>query len=213
MRRKMFAVGTVTCIVLVIFFLEWEGTEYFPYLIVQEKAEYGYTLEEVGERLEYVCQLENTLGQLQGRNFGELGSLPQENAVGIQIYLVRGNRILFLPESKANVKMEKDGMVYNAYYSQEREGYLFYVMDDWEAYEAGVPVNSAESSHIMYCMVTDEKNADIVVECSKKGIDVYDTGELLYLGQMQVDLSAKMLTSLNPIQDASVIFLQFVSGT
>lgn len=88
----------------------------------QEKTEYGYSLEEIRERLEYVYLLDNTPEPRSERYYGELGSLPRENAVNLHLYLARGNRILFLPESKANVKIEKDGRTYNAYYSKKNAG-------------------------------------------------------------------------------------------
>lgn len=211
MRKKMLVGCTANCCILMILFFVWKRTEYFPYMF-QEKTEYGYSLEEIRERLEYVYLLDNTPEPRSERYYGELGSLPQENAVNLQLYLARGNRILFLPESKANVKIEKDGRTYNAYYSKKMQGYLFYLLCDWQTYEAGIPVNSPESSSILCCMATNEKNADKVDACSKKGMDVYDTKELFYLGEVQVDLSDAMLSSRSPIEVHDNIYVNDVVG-
>lgn len=216
MGKRISVVCTVIGTVLVILFIGWKRTADTPYM-VQEKNEYGYSLEEIGNRLEYIYQLENTLGLPAKRDFGELGNLPPEEDVNIQIYLVKGNRILFLPESRANMKVEMDGSPYNVYYSSNREGYLFYCINDWGEYEAGVPVNSPESSYIMYCMAADERNTDKVNECSKKGIDVYDMGELSYLGEIQVDLRVRMLSELDPIEVVDNVYIngvvEYVSET
>ncbi len=69
-----------------------EKNRVFSIYMFQEKTEYGYSLEEIRERLEYVYLLDNTPEPRSERYYGELGSLPQENAVNLQLYLARGKQ-------------------------------------------------------------------------------------------------------------------------
>ena len=73
----------------------------------KDKLRYGFTLEEIGERIQYIYKYENTLKIQTLSQFGELGKLPQGKCVDTHIYLTKGNRILFLPESRANTKLNK----------------------------------------------------------------------------------------------------------
>lgn len=107
---------------------------------------YGFSLDEIRERLECIYQFETMRKPYMSSQFGELGSLPQGKSIDIHVYLAKGNRILFLPESSANTEIDREGTICRAYYSETLGGYLFYLMCDWEVYEMGVPLNSLESS-------------------------------------------------------------------
>lgn len=43
----------------------------------KDKLRYGFTLEEIGERIQYIYKYENTLKIQTLSQFGELGKLPQ----------------------------------------------------------------------------------------------------------------------------------------
>lgn len=156
------------------------------------KSEYGFSLKEIGKRLEYIYKFESALKLQTSSYFGGLGRLPQGRCVDIHICLAKGNRILFLPESKVNTKIDKAGVTYYAYYSEEMEGYLFYLLCDWETYESGVPLNSLESSTIRYCMVTDDKK-------TYQDDKIYDLEDLSYLGKIQVDFTKEVPSDIHPI--------------
>ncbi len=176
---------------------------------------YGFSLDEIRERLECIYQLETMRKPYMSSQFGELGSLPQGKSIDIHVYLAKGNRILFLPESRANadMDMEREGMTCKAYYSEALGGYLFYLMCDWEVYEMGVPLNSLESSTLWYCMVTDDKNAHLADAAAMGLCDgIYGADELAYLGQIQADFSEKALSGLYPVEDTDNGYIDAVAG-
>lgn len=165
------------------------------------KTVYGFSLEEIRERIECIYKTENVLRMHTSSQFGELGRLPQGKCVDIHIYLAKGNRILFLPESKANMEMDKGGETYKVYYSEEMKGYLFYLMCDWGVHESGVPLNSLESSSFRYCMVSDSRNthpADVLVTGVYDGL--YDIDSLSYLGRIKADFSEDHPSNIHPFE-------------
>lgn len=159
----------------------------------KDKLRYGFTLEEIGERIQYIYKYENTLKIQTLSQFGELGKLPQGKSVDTHIYLTKGNRILFLPESRANTKLNKADGKYNAYYSKKMQGYLFYLLCDWETHEAGIPLNSLENSTIKYCIVTEDYST---LQNDKN----YGLEDLSYLGKIQVDFTKEIAADIYPIE-------------
>lgn len=55
----------------------------------KDKLRYGFTLEEIGERIQYIYKYENTLKIQTLSQFGELGKLPQGKCGG-QVILYPG---------------------------------------------------------------------------------------------------------------------------
>ena len=155
------------------------------------EVQYGFSPVEIAERIEGVCKMKNMLGQ----ELGELGSLPQEN-INVLIYLAKGNRVLFLPEGKANATVREGN---KGYYSKESKGYLFYELRDCEEYEQGVPVNSIESSYIRYCLAVDKKDTEQVHSCSLVGINIYEMEDIVWLGEASVDFGMQSSQELPKI--------------
>ena len=191
MYKKAYLVSTflIGFLLLLTF---WGNNETIQYA-AQEDVAYGFSLTEIVERIEYIYQFKTLLKPPDSMYFGELGSLPQKKKVNISIYLAKGNKVLFLPDSKANSNIQKEGISYKTYYSEKMKGYMYYFINDKNAYEAGIPVNSLESSYLGYCMVTDEKSADQVYKCSLKGIEVYEFNDLQYLGNIQADFGIRKI--------------------
>lgn len=116
-------------------------------------------LEEIAERIEYEYIYENMIDHIADYDYKQLSFLPSGEDIDVSFYTIEGNKILFLPEEKANTEALVNGEMCNLYYSQEAGGYVFYVLVDWQLSENGVPVNSLESDYyhrIRECIVRDK---------------------------------------------------------
>ena len=108
MYKKAYLVSTflIGFLLLLTF---WGNNETIQYA-AQEDVAYGFSLTEIVERIEYIYQFKTLLKPPDSMYFGELGSLPQKKKVNISIYLAKGNKVLFLPDSKANSNIQKEGI-------------------------------------------------------------------------------------------------------
>lgn len=116
-------------------------------------------LEEIAERIEYEYIYENMIYHIADYDYKQLSFLPSGEDIDVSFYTIEGNKLLFLPEEKANTEALVNGEMCNLYYSQEAGGYVFYVLVDWQLSENGVPVNSLESDYyhrIRECIVRDK---------------------------------------------------------
>lgn len=120
---------------------------------------YQVPLEEIAERIEYEYVYENMTDHIADQDYKQLSFLPSGEDIAISVYIVEGNKILFLPEEKANT----DAMVNNEpcrlHYCEEADGYVFYILVDWQVSEMGIPVNSLENDYyyrIRECIVQDK---------------------------------------------------------
>lgn len=132
---------------------------------------YQIPLEEIVERIEYEYAYENMIDHIADYDYKQLSVLPSGEDIDVSFYIVEGNKILFLPEEKANTEVVLNNETCNLYYSQEACGYVFYVLVDWQLSEQGVPVNSLESDYyhrIRECIVRDK---DVVYE----EVDLHDS--------------------------------------
>ena len=103
---------------------------------------YNIPLEEIAEKIEYLYTYEKMLCEVSASSrYEELEPLP-EGRMRMTIYMAEGNKVLFLPEGAGNKEVLINGELCKLYYSEEREGYLFYFIDDCEENEGGVPVNA-----------------------------------------------------------------------
>lgn len=73
------------------------------------------------------------------------------------------------------------------------QGYLFYLLCDWETHEAGIPLNSLENSTIKYCIVTEDYST---LQNDKN----YGLEDLSYLGKIQVDFTKEIAADIYPIE-------------
>ncbi len=122
-------------------------------------TDYQIPLEEIAERIEYEYIYENMIDHIAGYDYRQLSFLPSGEDIAVSFYAIEGNKILFLPEEKANTEVVLNNETCNLYYSQEAGGYVFYVLVDWQLSEQGVPVNSLEGDYyhrIRECIVRDK---------------------------------------------------------
>lgn len=109
---------------------------------VRPKIDRNIPLEEIAEKIEYLYTYEKMLCEVSASSrYEELEPLP-EGRMRMTIYMAEGNKVLFLPEGAGNKAVLINGELCKLYYSEEREGYLFYFIDDCEENEGGVPVNA-----------------------------------------------------------------------
>ena len=116
-------------------------------------------LEEIAERIEYEYVYENMIYHIADYDYKQLSFLPSGEDIDVSFYTIEGNKILFLPEEKANTEAVVNGERCNLYYCKEACGYVFYVLVDWQLSEQGVPVNSLEGDYchrIRECIVRDK---------------------------------------------------------
>lgn len=106
-------------------------------------ASYYIPIEEIAEKIENWCAYQNRMRF--GYEYPELGCLPTGESIHISIYVVEGNKILFLPEEKENMDIMLKGEEYRLHYSERYKGYVFYILADWGIDEDGVPLNSLEN--------------------------------------------------------------------
>ncbi len=171
----------------------------------QDLSSLQIPLEEIAERIEYEYIYENMIDHIADYDYKQLSFLPSGEDIDISFYTVEGNKILFLPEEKANTEALVNGEMCNLYYCKEACGYVFYVLVDWQLSEQGVPVNSLESDYyhrIRECIVRDK---DAVYE----EIDLYDSpiyfsyefvsDDLVKLGETKVTFDPEATIALPEI--------------
>lgn len=106
---------------------------------------YQVSLEEIAERIEYEYVYENRIYHIADYDYKQLSFLPSGEEITISVYTVEGNKLLFLPEEKANTDAVVNGGRCRLHYSEEADGFVFYVLVDWQLSENGVPVNALEN--------------------------------------------------------------------
>lgn len=134
-------------------------------------SSYQIPLEEIAGKIEYDYIYENMIYHIADNDYKQLSFLPSGEDIAVSFYTVEGNKILFLPEEKANTKVVLNNETCNLYYSQEACGYVFYILVDWQLSEQGIPVNSLEGDYyhrIRECIVRDK---DAVYE----EVDLHDS--------------------------------------
>ena len=162
-------------------------------------------LEEIVERIEYEYIYENMIDHIADYDYKQLSFLPSGEDIDVSFYTVEGNKILFLPEEKANTQALVNGEICNLYYCKEACGYVFYALVDWQLSEQGVPVNSLEGDYyhrIRDCIVRDK---DAVYE----EIDLWDSpiyfsyefvsDDLIKLGEAKVTFDPEATIALPEI--------------
>lgn len=136
-----------------------ENTEFNDHIIL-----YDIPLKEIAKRIENEYVYENMIDRIAEWKQKELGLLPAGEDIKLVVYIAEGNKLLFLPEEKANTTVMVNDELCPVYYSEVAKGYIFYVLVDWQLCENGVPVNSLESDayHRIRDCIVQEKDADYV---------------------------------------------------
>lgn len=120
---------------------------------------YQVPLEEIAERIEYEYVYENMVDHIADHDYKQLSFLPSGKDIAISFYIVEGNKILFLPEEKTNKEAIVNGEPCRLHYCEEADGYVFYILVDWQVSEMGIPVSSLENDYyyrIRECIVRDK---------------------------------------------------------
>lgn len=159
---------------------------------------YGVPLSEIGEKIEYVYFRENRV-KPEPEDYEELGRLPQEKETRVLIYLLEGNKILFLPTEKVNAVMKLEDSSCPAYFSKEEECYLFFKVESWWMEENAVPVTAPASSTITLCEVAE-----------REGQLMYSREDVQFLGDIDVVFSVQSEKSLEDIQGSDNEYIRVV---
>ena len=120
---------------------------------------YQVPLEEIAERIEYEYVYENMTDHIADQDYKQLSFLPSGEDIAISVYILEGNKILFLPEEKTNKEAIVNGEPCRLHYCEEADGYVFYILVDWQVSEMGIPVNSLENDYyhrFRECIVRDK---------------------------------------------------------
>ena len=120
---------------------------------------YQVPLEEIAERIEYEYVYENMTGHIADQDYKQLSFLPSGEDIAISVYILEGNKILFLPEEKTNKEAIVNGEPCRLRFCEEADGYVFYILVDWQVSEMGIPVSSLENDYyhrIRECIVRDK---------------------------------------------------------
>lgn len=183
-----------------------------PYDVSLEKnvsIPYNVPLDEIAEKLNHVYAYDNMV-PLKTEAwwsveylYGELGALPEGEDVLISVYAVKGNRLLFLPEDKANTEILLNGTPCKMYYSEKEEGYLFYALIDWQLVDDGVPVNYCEGYYdygIKSCIVgVKEVPEPHVINYYYQADYQYGINDLEKLGEVRVSFNPNATIELPEI--------------
>ena len=79
----------------------------------QDLSSLQIPLEEIAERIEYEYIYENMIDHIADYDYKQLSFLPSGEDIDISFYTVEGNKILFLPEEKANTEALVNGEMCN----------------------------------------------------------------------------------------------------
>lgn len=122
-------------------------------------SSYQIPLEEIAERIEYEYVYENMIDHIADYDYKQLSFLPTGEEIAISVYALEGNKILFLPDEKTNTEAVVNNELCRLHYCEEADGFVFYILVDWQLSESGVPVNSLENDYyhrIRECIVRDK---------------------------------------------------------
>ncbi len=155
--------------------------------VTPTEISYGVPLPEIGEKIEYVYFRQNRI-RLSSVEYEELGALQEEEKTRVSVYLLGGNKLLFLPQNKANTVMELDDASHPAYYSKRKKSYLFFRIEDWWMEESAVPVTTPVSSTITLYEVGKEE-----------GKLLYSAKDVEYIGETEVVFSRQSKKGLENI--------------
>ena len=125
----------------------------------QKSITYRIPLAEIAERIEYEYVCENMTDHIADQNYKQLSFLPSGEDIAISVYILEGNKILFLPEEKANAEAMVNDEPCRLHYCEEADGYVFYILVGRQVSEMGIPVNSLENDYyyrIRECIVRDK---------------------------------------------------------
>ena len=169
---------------------------------VEYAIPYNIPLEEIAERIEYLYAYEKMLCETSASTqYEELEPLP-EGRMRMTIYTAEGNKVLFLPEGTANTEVIINDEVCELYYSEEREGYLFYYINDFRENEDGVPVNAVGNGGweewFAICIIDGESQPT----SDSRYYTYYtrfDLDDLNKIGEIEVNLDAEKRISLSNI--------------
>ncbi len=132
-------------------------------------------VDELVQELEYVYKYMNIPGKGH-EDYGELGELPQ-GVSEISIYMLEGNKLLFLPVGKGNTEIKIEQSMHEVYYSSMEDGYIFFAMEDWALEENGVPVNYFGNRRLTYLLVGKNEGKE------------YCLNDLEWIGKADVNFS------------------------
>ncbi|MCM1426772.1 MAG: hypothetical protein NC118_09230 [Eubacterium sp.] len=163
---------------------------------------YNVPLEEIGERIEYLYAYEKMLCSVSASTqYEELEPLP-EGRMRMTVYTAEGNKVLFLPEGVGNTEVIVNDELCELYYSEEREGYLFYYITDFYTNEDGIPVNAVENGDweewFGVCIMEGESQPS----SDSRYYTYYpkfDSDSLNKIGEIEVNLDAQKRISLSDI--------------
>ncbi len=183
--------------------------------------DYQIPIEEIAERLEYEYVYENMIGQIADYDYKQLSFLPSGKDIPISVYVVEGNKLLFLPEDKTNVEALVNDEVCRLHYCEEAGGFVFYVLVDWQLSENGVPVNSLEDDYyhrIRECIVRDKEAVyEKVNNVDSPLYFMYEFAleDMVKLGDVKVSFEPEKIIELQkiPVNDNEYIdaILEYVS--
>ncbi len=164
---------------------------------------YNVPLEEIAEKIEYLYTYEKMLcKESASSSYEELEALS-EGRTRMTIYVAEGNKILFLPEGTGNVEVLVNGELCELYYSVEREGYLFYVINDFYMNEGRVPVNAVGDGGweewFGICIMEGESQPDSDI-CYYTYYPRLDSANLNKIGEIEVNLDSQRQIHLQDIE-------------
>lgn len=180
-------------------------------------SSYQVPLEEIAERIEYEYVYENRIYRIADYDYKQLSFLPVGEDITISVYTVEGNKLLFLPEEKANADMVVNGERCRLHYSEEADGFVFYVLVDWQLSEKGVPVNALENDYyhrIRECIVR-AKDA-VYEEVDYVDSPVYfryefEMEDLVKLGDVKVNFDPEETIAFQKIPVKNNVYLDAVT--
>lgn len=184
---------------------------------VNEISLYQVPLEEIAERIEYEYVYENRIYHIADYDYKLLSFLPAGGDITISVYTVEGNKILFLPEEKANTDAVVNGEQCRLHYSEEAGGFIFYVLVDWQLSENGVPVNALEDnydSRIRECIVYAKDAIQKEVDYQDSPIYfLYKFGleDLVKVGDVKVNFDPEETMEFQKISVENNVYLDAVT--
>lgn len=176
-------------------------------------SSYQIPLEEIAERIEYEYVYENMIDHIADYDYKQLSFLPTGEEIAISVYALEGNKILFLPDEKTNTEAVVNNELCRLHYCEEADGFVFYILVDWQLSESGVPVNSLENDYyhrIRECIVRDKDAVYEEVSLVDSPIYfMYEFGldDLVKLGDTKVTFNPEQTIELQkiPVDDNEYI--------
>lgn len=183
---------------------------------VKKISPYQVPPEEIAERIAYGYAYDNRIYHIADYDYKLLSFLPAGEDITISVYTVEGNKILFLPEEKANTDALVNGERCRLHYSEEAGGFVFYVLVDWQLSENGVPVNALEDnydSRIRECIVYAKGAVQKEVDYRDSPIPyLYKFGleDLVKLGDVKVNFDPEEIMEFQKIPVENNAYLNAV---